>query len=1016
MEDYEIVELIAQGGYGIVLKAMQKSTGQMVAIKQFRDSDSFSLRIAEREISVLKLMQGHPNIIKLLNSFQHNSKVFLVFELMHQTLLEMLQASPEGKLGREQAVHRDIKPENMLLSRVVSNQNVNSSGNQWKRYRGHSVELNSREIRDHPNDISQKEGDEESIIILKVCDLGQSREILEKDNNLTEYVSTRWYRAPELLVGSKIYEKSVDIWALGCIIPELITGNPLFPGKSNFETLAFIIRTFGNYLPEDQIQRFYENPEFKSIGKNLPSTKNAVSLEKRTPELTEEELDFVKSCLQMNPKLRPTAHQLLNHDYLKISEYQILQNYENTIQTEMSPQQQIEVHNIAEIIEVSENDASMKNDDTNQIRFETDNEDLQLSRCSNNESEIDQNINNDSNKSVNPYTMSSHVKKQKKRPSSSGQSNPSSNQDAKQNSNKQVSVLVNQDDNYGQDVVQSENNQFENNNQVVQEKQLPKPILFLRKQKEAREQPKSDQKMSESKIHPDSFMKSGYLQETGGDGPFELAQEVINAQTNNAVSQFNQDYIGNQNRFSESNAYERKNNNIVAKISRDKVQFNQPPQYQRVDSLGGLVNSSHKSKRFQDKFISKDNRQSNHLIEGGQQDQPQQLYQIQKNKVLFSNLKNNLPQGRSPPVKLNNPKLLIQNMNQIQKNQANQHQNPKFIDLKMNQHKFKPNQLVLRNISQPHQQQTEDNMKMTSGSNFAKNSQQNNHSASKSPSQLSIGAGSNNHQQDFLPQINREKFINIPLNNKNIIGKTQLLNTQKHVSNKLHLPSLIQNQIPQNNQNLPQSQNEDQTSYRKSASIKSINNQNQPQTKNGQAENEYTNSFVTRIGTSHAAGKQEMELKNHYNQVRIPSRGLINIDSRGLANYQASQSHSPPHNSNNQAQQNSREKKWYADYKQTQNGIKRHQIATNSQEKHPTRIPNEIYNQNSNYINSPPKPVSRNSLGQKKINYQGSSQGNLQQQRTHGNNFAPASSNPNNNYNMVNQANNMRNAAKPPKR
>lgn len=78
-----------------------------------------------------------------------------------------------------------------------------------------------------------------------MCDLGQSRTVKD-DTNLTEYVSTRWYRAPELLVGSRDYEKSVDIWALGCIIPELISGKPLFPGNTNLEALAFIIKTLGN--------------------------------------------------------------------------------------------------------------------------------------------------------------------------------------------------------------------------------------------------------------------------------------------------------------------------------------------------------------------------------------------------------------------------------------------------------------------------------------------------------------------------------------------------------------------------------------------------------------------------------------------------------------------------------------------------------------------------------------------------------------------------------------------------
>jgi serine/threonine protein kinase len=91
----------------------------MVAIKQFRDSDQFvsgncqilcfirslliqTMRIAEREITILKLLQGHPNIIKILSTFKHNQKMFMVFELMQQTLLDLLQSQADGKLEREQ--------------------------------------------------------------------------------------------------------------------------------------------------------------------------------------------------------------------------------------------------------------------------------------------------------------------------------------------------------------------------------------------------------------------------------------------------------------------------------------------------------------------------------------------------------------------------------------------------------------------------------------------------------------------------------------------------------------------------------------------------------------------------------------------------------------------------------------------------------------------------------------------------------------------------------------------------
>ena len=101
----------------------------------------------------------------------------------------------------------------------------------------------------YPNQMEQ-----ESAYILKICDFGQAREMSALSNdrlNYTEYVSTRWYRAPELLVESKKYDKSVDIWALGCIVPELISGKPLFPGTSNYETLAYVLKTCGTSLTQE---------------------------------------------------------------------------------------------------------------------------------------------------------------------------------------------------------------------------------------------------------------------------------------------------------------------------------------------------------------------------------------------------------------------------------------------------------------------------------------------------------------------------------------------------------------------------------------------------------------------------------------------------------------------------------------------------------------------------------------------------------------------------------------------
>lgn len=129
----------------------------------------------------------------------------------------------------------------------------NSSHHKYlNKFRGQSVETQSG------RDITEEE---DSVYVLKICDFGQSRGITDSkiDTNLTEYVSTRWYRAPELLVGSRNYDTSIDIWALGCMIPELMTGSPLFPGNSNFEALAYVLKTLGNNLTLEQQESFNRN-------------------------------------------------------------------------------------------------------------------------------------------------------------------------------------------------------------------------------------------------------------------------------------------------------------------------------------------------------------------------------------------------------------------------------------------------------------------------------------------------------------------------------------------------------------------------------------------------------------------------------------------------------------------------------------------------------------------------------------------------------------------------------------
>lgn len=217
--------------YGKVVKAVNRENGAVVAIKKFKDTEENQSvkKTALREIRILKKLK-HANIVNLLEVVWQHKLLYLVFEFVEFTVLEEIQKYPYGtssynakKIAYQllqalnychslEIVHRDIKPENLLLS---------GQG------------------------------------ILKLCDFGFAR-TLKPNQKLTEYVSTRWYRAPELLVGGKSYDFSVDIWSVGCLLAELLFGKPLFPGANDADTLDKIVKLCGN-LPEILSNEFRAN-------------------------------------------------------------------------------------------------------------------------------------------------------------------------------------------------------------------------------------------------------------------------------------------------------------------------------------------------------------------------------------------------------------------------------------------------------------------------------------------------------------------------------------------------------------------------------------------------------------------------------------------------------------------------------------------------------------------------------------------------------------------------------------
>lgn len=155
--------------------------------------------------------------------------------------------------------------------------------------------------------------------LVKVADFGLARSVDFKDKEpgrhpvLTDYVATRWYRAPEILLGSTNYTKGVDMWSVGCILGELLGGKPMFPGTSTMNQLDRIIEVTGRPSPADieAIQSEFAATMLDSLPDVEPR-----SLQSMYPNASEEAIDLLRKLLMFNPDQRITAEQALEHPYL----------------------------------------------------------------------------------------------------------------------------------------------------------------------------------------------------------------------------------------------------------------------------------------------------------------------------------------------------------------------------------------------------------------------------------------------------------------------------------------------------------------------------------------------------------------------------------------------------------------------------------------------------------------------------------------------------------------------------
>eukprot|EP00916_Digyalum_oweni_P021993 GHVL01036448.1.p1 GENE.GHVL01036448.1~~GHVL01036448.1.p1 ORF type:complete len:521 (+),score=73.69 GHVL01036448.1:100-1662(+) len=295
LRKYEIVQKLGKGAYGIVWKSIDKRTGEIVALKKIFDAfqNATDAQRTFREIMFLQELNGHENIVKLLNVLKadNDKDIYLVFDFMETDLHAVIRANILEEIHKQYIIYQLLKALKYM----------------------HSGELLHRDMK--PSNILLN-----SECQVKVADFGLARSVAHSEGSevianpvLTDYVATRWYRAPEILLGSTKYTKGVDLWSLGCILGELLGGKPIFPGTSTMNQLDRIMEITGRPALED-IESM-KSPFAATMLESLPRSV-ARPLPEMFPTASTEALDLVRLLLQFNPNKRIGAAEALQHPYV----------------------------------------------------------------------------------------------------------------------------------------------------------------------------------------------------------------------------------------------------------------------------------------------------------------------------------------------------------------------------------------------------------------------------------------------------------------------------------------------------------------------------------------------------------------------------------------------------------------------------------------------------------------------------------------------------------------------------
>lgn len=283
LERYQRLSKLGEGNYGVVYKARDVVSGEIVAMKKIRleREDEGIPGTAIREISLLREL-SHPNIVDLKEVILSDGRLYLVLEFLTDDLTKLIKSSKRLSplsiktflyqllsgitfCHRRRVLHRDLKPQNLLISHEGT---------------------------------------------LKLADFGLARAYGVPIRTYTHEVVTLWYRAPEILLGATQYATAVDIWPIGCIFAEMVTSQPLFPGDSEIDELFKIFRVLGTPT-EETWKGVTSLRDFKpTFPKWQPQP-----LSNYVKDLDSKGIDLLSQMLQYDPQKRISAVEAMQHPF-----------------------------------------------------------------------------------------------------------------------------------------------------------------------------------------------------------------------------------------------------------------------------------------------------------------------------------------------------------------------------------------------------------------------------------------------------------------------------------------------------------------------------------------------------------------------------------------------------------------------------------------------------------------------------------------------------------------------------